>query len=267
MRKTALVSLFVLALAATHSSTVSAEALDILHVNNKPGVTSTEPTVLATLEKQSADPIAQSDEAKSKIQKYSVVENDTLSKIAEQHNTTWKRLFDKNEAIQHPDSIKVGDELTIPSAEEVLKERPLPETPQEPAPESALPVQASSERRIRSPGPASPKPPTTQTAQTRGTSSGNTYTPGYCTWYVKNRRPDLPNNLGNADTWVARAAAQGIPTGSSPRVGAVGQQGMHVVYVESVNGDGTVTISEMNYQGLYVISRRTVPGSSFMYIY
>lgn len=80
-------------------------------------------------------------------------------------------------------------------------------------------------------------------------------------------RPDLPNNLGNADTWVARAAAQGIPTGSAPRVGAIGQQGMHVVYVQSVNGNGTVTISEMNYQGLYIISTRTVPANSFMYIY
>jgi peptidoglycan DL-endopeptidase CwlO len=77
----------------------------------------------------------------------------------------------------------------------------------------------------------------------------------------------LPNNLGNANTWVARAAAQGIPTGSAPRVGAIGQQGMHVVYVESVNGDGTVTVSEMNFRGRYVISSRTVPASTFRYIY
>jgi surface antigen len=80
-------------------------------------------------------------------------------------------------------------------------------------------------------------------------------------------RPDLPNNLGNANTWVSRAAAQGLATGSAPRVGAVGQQGMHVVYVEAVNGDGTVTISEMNHAGLYVRTVRTVPASTFMYIY
>jgi LysM repeat protein len=56
-------------------------------------------------------------------------------------------------------------------------------------------------------------------------------------------------------------------TGTAPRVGAIGQQGMHVVYVERINADGTVTISEMNYQGLFAISSRTVPASTFSYIY
>jgi surface antigen len=101
----------------------------------------------------------------------------------------------------------------------------------------------------------------------RGSSSGNLYVPGYCTWYVKNQRPDLPNNLGNAATWVSRAAAQGIPTGSTPQAGAVGQRGNHVVYVKSVNSDGSVNISEMNHKGLYVITHRTLPGNYFQYVY
>lgn len=98
-------------------------------------------------------------------------------------------------------------------------------------------------------------------------TSGNAYDYGYCTWYVKSRRPDLPNNLGNADTWVYGAQTHGIPTGTEPEEGAVGQQGMHVVYVEKVNTDGTVFISEMNFAGWDVISHRTVPASSFTYIY
>lgn len=113
------------------------------------------------------------------------------------------------------------------------------------------------------------KPKVTSSASSYVRSSGvagNTYSPGYCTWYAKNMRPDLPNNLGNADTWVARAAAQGLPTGSEPRVGAIGQQGMHVVYVEAVDGD-MVTISEMNYHGLWSMNTRTVSASSFSYIY
>src|SRR5690606_14498577 len=102
----------------------------------------------------------------------------------------------------------------------------------------------------------------TRTALYSGTASaaGNRYVPGYCTWYVKNMRPDLPNNLGNADTWVSRAAAQGLPTGSTPRAGAVGQRGMHVVYIKSVNGDGSVNITEMNHKGLWVVTERTLPG-------
>lgn len=98
-------------------------------------------------------------------------------------------------------------------------------------------------------------------------SGGNSYARGNCTWYAKSKRPDLPNSLGDANTWVSRAKASGLQTGIEPIEGAIGQQGRHVVYVEQVNDDGTVTISEMNYEGLGVISKRTLPASSFRYIY
>lgn len=101
-------------------------------------------------------------------------------------------------------------------------------------------------------------------------SSGNTYAPGNCTWYVKSRRPDLPNNLGNADTWFYRAQAQGWNVGYTPKKGAAAQTkaGMHVVYIEAVSLDGsTVTLSEMNYSGLYSMNTRTAPASDFLYIY
>lgn len=108
-------------------------------------------------------------------------------------------------------------------------------------------------------------------SEPRGNSAGNGYDYGWCTWYVKERRPDLPNNLGNANTWFARAQAQGLPVGYTPRAGAVGQTSGgslgHVVYVERVNGDGTIYISEMNYQGWGVKSFRTANASEFRYIY
>lgn len=179
---------------------------------------------------------------------YTVAAGDTLTKIADEHQTEWKRLFFKNTEISDPNTIAVGQILTIPSADEQLTERPLPEVT--PAPASAV-----------------GRGLVTVANQPRGSAAGNTYTPGYCTWYAKNRRPDLPNRLGNASSWVVNAAAQGFATGATPQAGAIGQQGNHVVYVESVNGDGTVTISEMNYSGLYVISSRTVPASYFTYIY
>lgn len=102
----------------------------------------------------------------------------------------------------------------------------------------------------------------------RASSSGNTYAWGYCTWYAKSMRPDLPNNLGNGGQWVANAARQGFATGSTPRAGAIGEQPGHVVYVKSVNKNGTVNISEMNYNGgVGVVHHRTVPASMFRYIY
>lgn len=102
-------------------------------------------------------------------------------------------------------------------------------------------------------------------------AAGNTYTKGQCTWYVKERRPDLPNGLGNASTWYARAAAKGYAVGGSPRAGAAGATSAgkygHVVYVESTNGS-TVNISEMNYNGgVGKVHKRTVSASSFKYIY
>lgn len=102
-------------------------------------------------------------------------------------------------------------------------------------------------------------------------AAGNTYVKGQCTWYVKERRPDLPNGLGNANTWYARAAAKGYAVGESPRAGAAGAtttgQNGHVVYVESTNGS-TVSISEMNYNGgVGKVHKRSVSASAFKYIY
>lgn len=104
-----------------------------------------------------------------------------------------------------------------------------------------------------------------------GVTKDNYYTKGYCTWYVKNKRPDIPNSWGDAYEWWGNAGAQGWPRGTAPRAGAIGQTSGgslgHVVYVERVNGDGTVLISEMNYEGWNIQSSRTVPASDFRYIY
>lgn len=98
-------------------------------------------------------------------------------------------------------------------------------------------------------------------------SQGNSYTPRNCTWYAKSRRPDLPNNLGDSISWVRNAAAQGLATGSTPKAGSIGQRGMHVVYIEAVNSDGTVYLSEMNYDYNGGFRYRTANASDFTYIY
>lgn len=56
---------------------------------------------------------------------------------------------------------------------------------------------------------------------------------------------------GNANQWPASARAAGIPVGTTPRAGSVGvimagQYG-HTVWVESVNSNGTINISQYNY--------------------
>jgi surface antigen len=74
--------------------------------------------------------------------------------------------------------------------------------------------------------------------------------------------------LGNGGQWVANAAARGYATGTTPQAGAVAEIPGHVAYVESVNGDGTIVISEMNGPaGWGVVDTRTVPASQYRYIY
>lgn len=184
------------------------------------------------------------EEKKPEIVEYKVKAGDNLTKIGEENNSSWLRLWQKNTEITDPDLINIGQKLIIPDPKEVLKDRPLP-----------VKIVTTPQRSQEVSSPAK-----------RGSNSGNLYTYGYCTWYVKNRRPDLPNNLGNAITWASRAASQGIGTGTKAVPGAVGQKGNHVVYVESVSG-GQMTISEMNYEGWNIKSSRTTSTAGWSFIY
>lgn len=86
---------------------------------------------------------------------------------------------------------------------------------------------------------------------------GNGYDYGYCTWWAAFRRAQIgrpvPSNLGNACTWKGLAAQAGLSVSTTPAVGAViwtpsGCYG-HVGFVERVNGDGSVWVSDMNSHG------------------
>ena len=254
MRKAALAGLFACAVIyAMPSQKASALPLESLDINKS---TSAE-LKLALLEVNQASEQKTGDNHEPVV--HTVKRGETLTDIAKRHDTDWKRLYFKNKQIKHPDVIHAGDKLTIPDKDEKLKKRPI-QSLQAPQADNRSASGGRTANTVRRSAPRA-------TAISRGSSAGNLYVRGYCTWYVKNRRPDLPNNLGNAITWVSRAAAQGLSTGRTPRAGAVGQQGNHVVYVERVHSNGTVTVSEMNFKGWGVISRRTVPARSFTYIY
>lgn len=110
-----------------------------------------------------------------------------------------------------------------------------------------------------------------KSTKTVQTTAGNSYGYGYCTWYVKNMRPDIGNFWGNANQWYASAQAAGFATGKEARPGAIGVSfegaAGHVVYIHSVSGN-TVHLSEMNgAAGWNVVGERDAPESSFVYIY
>jgi surface antigen len=99
-------------------------------------------------------------------------------------------------------------------------------------------------------------------------TGGNTYTRGYCTWHAANRRAQIgrpiPNRMGNAISWARAAASAGYSVDGNPRSGDVlyhrniGGAG-HVAFVESVNDDGSLSVSDMNYPSWGRVTRRTVP--------
>lgn len=195
---------------------------------------------------------------------------DTLTSIAEAHGTTYVALYNANENLANPDAIDIGNEIRIPAADEQLPDRYSTYAAELAAQQAAAAAAAATYS-----APSANYAPVYSQTYTPGAqavyatdSAGNTYFKGYCTWYAKQRRPDLPNQLGNGGQWVANAAARGIATGSEPRAGAIAETSGHVTYVESVNGDGTITISDMNgAAGFGNVGTRNVPANQYKYIY
>lgn len=94
---------------------------------------------------------------------------------------------------------------------------------------------------------------------------GGPYVAGQCTQWAWYNRQDLPNTLGNANAWARNAAAYGYLVNNVPSAGAVIQDTSgwygHVGYVEAVNSDGSIIVSEMNYGIPFRVIRSTFPAS------
>ncbi|PCF43957.1 glucosaminidase domain-containing protein [Staphylococcus delphini] len=103
-------------------------------------------------------------------------------------------------------------------------------------------------------------------------SADSPYPYGQCTWYVYNRMAQfdihISGTMGNAADWTYSALTQGYSVSSKPKVhsavvfnpnelGADRYYG-HVAFVEKVNHDGSIVVSESNVKGLGVISFRTI---------
>ena len=97
--------------------------------------------------------------------------------------------------------------------------------------------------------------------------------------YMQGRvRFDMPywGGVGNAYQWIDDARNYGIPVDQNPQVGDIairprtfryaGDVG-HAMYVESVNGDGTITVSQYNANltGQYSVATRSTSGLYFIH--
>lgn len=103
-------------------------------------------------------------------------------------------------------------------------------------------------------------------------ASGNAYAPGYCTYGVKQWRPDIGNYWGDAKHWYNSAEAEGWNVGLRPKINAIGvsEEGYygHVFLVTGiVNGGASIKVKDMNYSGLWNITERVIPATGYKYIY
>lgn len=108
------------------------------------------------------------------------------------------------------------------------------------------------------------------------TTNDSPYPHGQCTWYVYNRMAHfdkyVSGDLGDARNWNNRAERKGYTVSSTPKdhnvvVFEAGQKGSdqiygHVAFVEKVNDDGSIVISESNVKGLGIVSYRTIDADS-----
>jgi surface antigen len=97
----------------------------------------------------------------------------------------------------------------------------------------------------------------------------------YAAWKVHQNYGNMPywGGIGNANQWDNNAVRIGIPHGTTPKPGSVAEFEIgyygHVAWVESVNGDGTINVSEYNRNGdgLYHERRGVAVSSVNMFIY
>ena len=108
-------------------------------------------------------------------------------------------------------------------------------------------------------------------SKTQSSYGVNYYYYGDCTWYAFERRKELgkgvSNMWGNGNNWADNARANGYNVNNTPSVGAIvhsyaGTNGAyssgHVAVVESINPDGSITVSEMGWPTAGTKTMRTI---------
>jgi surface antigen len=205
--------------------------------------------------------------SKKDIRTYVTVEGDTVTTIATKFNVTSDSIRWSNDLASN--TVTAGKSLVIPPVAGIVYTVKAGDTPNSLASKykaSEAEIVASNDAeltplkagdRILIPNGVQPAPVVNTRVANAGFGWGsgpvygnNSYTYGYCTWYVANKMT-VPNNWGNANTWDNRAALSGWVVSSVPRVGAIGQTDRgsegHVAVVRAVSEDGTmIKYSDMN---------------------
>lgn len=229
---------------------------------------------------------------------YVVQPGDTLGSIADKYDVDYKDIMRWNNL--ETDFILTGEELTIYLVEpevieetEVVEEPIVEEVSYDYSNETNNNIAQAAEIDYNTYDDTYNSNETyvenTNNNQTQRASSPsydgsyNPYPAGECVTHAFDRRAQLGKGVsgswGNASNWASVASSQGYEVNNSPSQGAIIQTGAyqngsgwagHVGVVESVNNDGSVTISESNWNGNRFETFRTIPASqvsSYNYIH
>ncbi len=182
---------------------------------------------------------------------YTTKDGDTPASIAEKYKGSAERIVSFNDL--EVDGIRPGVRIVIPNGE----------LPEDQRPGYVAPRSSSNARNT---GGYDSSSVSGAYASRMRASAGNAYAYGNCTWYAFERRKQLGRPIGsfwgNGADWARSGAAAGFAVNKTPAPGAIMQNGGgygHVAIVETINSDGSITVSEMNYAGFNVVSNRTIP--------
>ncbi len=216
---------------------------------------------------------------KADIREYVVVDGDTLASLAEKFGVTSDSIRWSSDL--RSSTLRAGTTLIIPPVNGIVHTVKAGDTPDTLASkynvdntlitrfnDAEISGLVVGERIVVPGGVIKAAPTASSRPYYAGFAFGNTaiygyngYVPGYCTWYVANKRIQagrpLPANLGNASRWDD-SAPQGWNRTPAPGAAVVTAEGGagHVGYVEAVNPDGSVLISEMNRRRRYEVTTR-----------
>lgn len=271
-------------------------------VENNADTVNAQLTITSTDEQVVAKPqiVATANKSRSDLQKYVTVEGDTVSGLAAKFGITSDTIRWSN-ALGASDSLAANKELVISPVNGIVYEVKAGDTVETVAQKfSANKDQliAFNDAEVQGlkvgekivvPDGVFIPPARTVARSPAGASfafggnapiySGNGYDYGYCTWWVAVRRAQigrpLPSNLGNASTWKVLAGRAGLGVGNVPAAGAAiwtppHDYYGHVGFVEGVNADGSVEVSEMNVAGWGKVSHKTLSpaqAAGYSYIY
>lgn len=186
---------------------------------------------------------------------YTVKSGDTLDSIAAKYKADKSYLMTFND-LELAGNPAVGSQVIIPSGQLPTEEQPGYVAPRGTT-RSTTPTVSPSFAGINYSNYGAGSSWRAAYGWNGGTSPGNLYGIGQCTFYAYERRAQLGNPIGgqwgNANTWAYSGAAAGFRVDRNPAPGSIMQNGGgygHVAIVESVDPGNAVYISEMNgYRG------------------